>query len=283
MRRLGRQNHLPSAFNFLKTNYFLQDSQRIRIVPLMRRRFFVDRFENSAAALTGDAAEHLCRVLRAEPGQLYELSDGHRVFLARVERVAVRKRTAPRIEFALLDPITAREPKLALTLLLSIVKFDRFEWALEKATELGVAEIVPLAAARTDKPLLASSPKRRDRWQKILVESAQQSRRLRPPELADMASPETAFASARAQLKILLSERPTARPLRAALTAITSDSSSPISSASLALGPEGGWTDPEFSAALTAGFAEASLGDTILRTETAVIASLAVVQFALGE
>lgn len=249
----------------------------------MRRRFFVDRFEDSAAGLTGDAAEHLGRVLRAEPGQLYEVSDGHRVFLARVERVSHGKRTAPRIEFALLEPIEAREPKLALTLLLSIVKFDRFEWALEKATELGVAEIVPLAAARTDKPLLAAAPKRRDRWQKILVESAQQSRRLRPPVLAEIASPETAFTSSHAQQKILLSERPTARPLRAVLARATPDSSSLVTSLSLAIGPEGGWTDAEFASAQSAGFAEASLGDTILRTETAVIASLAVVQFALGE
>lgn len=249
----------------------------------MRRRFFVDRFENSRATLADDAAEHLGRVLRAEPGQLYELSDGHRVFLARVERVLSGKRGDPRIEFALLEPIEAAESKLALTLLLSIVKFDRFEWALEKATELGVAEIVPLAAARTDKPLVAAAPKRRERWQKILLESAQQSHRLRPPVLSEIASPEVALTSSRAQQKILLSERSTAPPLSVHLGTITSKSPSPIASASLAIGPEGGWTDAEFASALAAGFAEASLGDTILRTETAVIASLAVVRFAFGE
>jgi 16S rRNA (uracil1498-N3)-methyltransferase len=249
----------------------------------MRRRFFVDRFENSTAVLAGDSAEHLGRVLRAGPGQLYELSDGHRVFLARVERVTASKRTAPRIEFALIEPIEAHEPKLALTLLLSIVKFDRFEWALEKATELGVAEIIPLAAARTDKPLVAAASKRRDRWRKILVESAQQSRRLRPPVLSEITSPENAFTYSPAQQKILLSERPSAPPLRAILVPVAPKSSSPAGSAALAIGPEGGWTDAEFAAALDAGFSEASLGDTILRTETAVIAALAVVSFALSE
>ena len=77
----------------------------------MRRRFFVDRFESDSANLRGDAAEHLGRVLRAEPGQLYELSDGHSVWLAKIERVALSKRGDNRIEFALVEPIPAREPR----------------------------------------------------------------------------------------------------------------------------------------------------------------------------
>ena len=242
----------------------------------MRRRCFVDRFEKNSAALAGDAAKHLGRVLRAEPGQLYELSDGQRVFLARVEAVDFGRRSAPRIEFALIEPVEACEPGPALHLLLSLVKFDRFEWALEKATELGVAEIVPLASARTGKPLLEAARKRRERWQKILLESAQQARRLRPPVLAEIAAPDKAFVASSAALKIFLSERPGAPALRAALPA-------GAASAALAIGPEGGWTEAEVSSALSAGFAEASLGETILRTETAVIASLAVLRFALAE
>ena len=147
----------------------------------MRRRFFVDRFERESASLRDEAAEHLGRVLRAEPGQLYELSDGQRVWLARVERVAVSKRGPSRIDFALVEPIEAAEPSVRIELLISIVKFDRFEWCLEKATELGVDEIVPLAAARTDKALIAAAAKRHERWNRIILESAQQSRRLRPP------------------------------------------------------------------------------------------------------
>jgi 16S rRNA (uracil1498-N3)-methyltransferase len=135
----------------------------------MRRRFFVDRFDGDFATLRGDAAEHLGRVLRAEPGQLYELSDGQRVWLGRVERVSIRKRGDNRIEFALVEPIAAREPSVKIQLLISLIKFDRFEWCLEKATELGVNEIVPLSAARTDKPLLAAAEKRAERWQRILL------------------------------------------------------------------------------------------------------------------
>lgn len=258
----------------------------------MRRRFFVDRFDSDCAVLQGDAAEHLGRVLRAEPGQMYELSDGAQVWLARIERVATAKHGGGRIEFALVEPISAREAALQLHLLISIVKFDRFEWALEKATELGVNEIVPLAPARTDKALIAAAEKRLARWERILVESAQQSRRLRPPEIRAAVPPEKAFSSTTADVKIILSERADAPSLKSLLLKYISsendsDGNAPAASeksvAALAIGPEGGWTDAEFSAARAAGFAEASLGENILRTETAVIASLAVLRFALGE
>jgi 16S rRNA (uracil1498-N3)-methyltransferase len=240
----------------------------------MRRRFFLEKFDADSATLHGDTAEHLGRVLRAEPGQLYELSDGQSVWLARIERVALSKRGDSRVEFVLVEPIAARESSIEIQLLISLVKFDRFEWCLEKATELGAASIVPLAAARTDKPLLVAAEKRRARWERILIESAQQARRLRPPVMADVATPAAAFAGCEAACKIVLSERPDAPLMREALA-----SAAGVRTAALAIGPEGGWTDEEIAAARSAGFAEASLGENILRTETAVLASLAVLRF----
>jgi 16S rRNA (uracil1498-N3)-methyltransferase len=283
----------------------------------MRRRFFVDRFESNSAALRGDAAEHLGRVLRAEPGQLYELSDGQRVWLAKIERVALSKRGDNRIEFVFVEPLPARAPRLQIELLLSLVKFDRFEWCIEKATELGASTITPLAAARTDKPLVAAAPKRLARWEKIALESAQQSRRLAPPILCLPLAPEKAFSASSADLKILLSERADAPTLRVilqgslagrsgiypeqsrgssdvktlqgegafAVSASRSDREAPEDSAAiavaLAIGPEGGWTESEIAAARAAGFVEASLGENILRTETAVLAAMAILSFAL--
>jgi len=264
----------------------------------MRRRFFVDRFERESASLRDEAAEHLGRVLRAETGQLYELSDGERVWLARVERVAVSKRGPSRIDFALVEPIEAAEPSVRIELLISIVKFDRFEWCLEKATELGVDEIVPLAAARTDKALIAAAAKRHERWERIILESAQQSRRLRPPILHAALPPDKALAQSSASLKVFLSERREAKslrivmdqdslqvaqallPLRLSSQAEAKPPATPT--ISLAVGPEGGWANDEIASASAIGFLEASLGENILRTETAVIASLAVVQFALA-
>jgi 16S rRNA (uracil1498-N3)-methyltransferase len=250
----------------------------------MRRRFFVEKFEGDSAQLGGDAAEHLGRVLRAEPGQLYELSDGIRVWLGRVERVSLSKQDRSRIEFTLVEPIGVSEPRLRVELLLSLVKFDRFEWCLEKATELGANTIVPLSAARSDKALLAAGAKRHARWKRILLESAQQSRRLRPPELAAPATPEKALAASTAAVKILLSERHDAPSLREALAEPgwqRADSS--VRSVALAVGPEGGWTDDEIESGCAAGFVEASLGENILRTETAVLAAMAILNFALAE
>lgn len=254
----------------------------------MRRRFFVDRFEANSATLRGEAAEHLGRVLRAEPGQLYELSDGQRVWLGRIERVALSKRGENRIDFALVEPVPVREPALQIELFIALVKFDRFEWCLEKATELGASEIIPLAAARTDKPLIAAAAKRRARWERILLESAQQSRRLRPPILraapdGAVATPEKAFPQSSAACKVLLSERRDALPLREVLRAVgETTSAGNIAIAALAIGPEGGWTDDEIAGARAAGFAEASLGENILRTETAVLAATAILGFALA-
>src|ERR1700689_5801876 len=102
----------------------------------MRRRFFVDQFQDTTASVRGDSAEHLARVLRAEPGQLYELSDGERVWLARVERVELLKRGDNRVEFSLVEAIEAREPGLDLHLLIGLVKLDGFVGCLGKVTVL---------------------------------------------------------------------------------------------------------------------------------------------------
>jgi 16S rRNA (uracil1498-N3)-methyltransferase len=155
------------------------------------------------------------------------------------------------------------------------VKFDAFEWALEKATELGVTTIVPVAAARSEKGLISGAAKRAERWQKILAGASEQSRRVRVPVLLDATRTGDAFRATDAELKMLLSERPTARSLKEIL------SGARVKSAALAIGPEGGWTDEEFADAAAAGFREVSMGKMILRTETAVTAALACLNFAL--
>jgi 16S rRNA (uracil1498-N3)-methyltransferase len=242
----------------------------------MRRRFFVEQFSGGAATLEGPAAHHLTRVLRADPGQLYELSDGRSIFLARVERVS-----RDRVDFAVVEPVEARASRFDATLFIAVVKFDRFEWALEKATELGAGTIVPLAAERSEKALVAAAPKRGARWQKILLESAQQARCLRPPELRPVSRVREAFAQDRSVIRVFLSEQTGAAPLKTILDAKALPRLAAPTRISLAIGPEGGWTDEEFAAAEATQFVPASLGGNILRTETAVVASLAAVRLYL--
>ncbi len=215
--------------------------------------------------LRGQDARHLSRVLRASPGDRFELSDGSAVWLAAVSRVE-----PDGVEFRLLERVAAADLPIEATALISIFRFVRLEWAVEKATELGVSVVRPLAAARSEAGLVAAAPKRLARWEKIAHEAANQSRRTAAPQVLDPIRPGEAFRETNAEIRLILSERRDApkmesfRPARAA------------KSIALAFGPEGGWTDEELSAARTAGFQEASLGPLILRTETAVVAALAI-------
>src|SRR6266550_1285749 len=115
---------------------------------MARRRFFVDEVRRGEAELDGEDAEHLTRVLRAEVGQQYEICDGARLYLSEV--IEARKHS---VRFRVLEELPAVEPAVRISLLMSLIKFERFEWMVEKATELGVETIVPVQAERSDKRL----------------------------------------------------------------------------------------------------------------------------------
>jgi 16S rRNA (uracil1498-N3)-methyltransferase len=187
------------------------------------------------------------------------------------------------VQFKLLEQLPSTIAPVRIELLLAIVKFDRFEWALEKATELGADDISPLAADRSEKGLIAAAAKRAERWKRILAESAQQARRLHIPGLADAVKPRDAFRASAAPVKLMFSERAGARPLREALEPFALAPPENLAArVAIAIGPEGGWTDAEFAAANECGCVEVALGANILRTETAVCAALAAVQYAFG-
>src|SRR5438105_5359652 len=143
-----------------------------------RRRFFVDAIRAGVAELRGEEARHLTRVLRVEPGQRFEISDNRQAWLAEIAEAR-----GERVVFRAIEPIASTPPPVRVTLCAALVKFDRFEWIVEKATELGVERIVPVETARCEKGLFAASPKRAERWMRIARESSQQSRRVRAPEI----------------------------------------------------------------------------------------------------
>ena len=240
---------------------------------MARRRFLVESFQGARAALAGEQAHHLVRVLRAKPGQLFELSDGQAVWLAKIDAVGKDS-----VDFELLEQLQQAAADVPLVLLVSLIKFSRFEWILEKATELGVSRIVPLSAARSVKRLTGAAPVRSPRWEKILHSAAEQSRRTTPPALESLAAPSAAFGSVTGGCKLLLAEGQGV-PL---LQKIVRQAGNLREGAVLAIGPEGGWTEEELAAAHAAGFCEASLGSLILRTETAALAALAILSHELA-
>jgi 16S rRNA (uracil1498-N3)-methyltransferase len=236
---------------------------------MARRRFFVDAVQSGRARITGPEAHHLTRVLRVEAGQQFEISDNHSVYLAEVE--TARKDL---VSFAVQERLATPEPQVRTTLLASLVRFERFEWIIEKATELGVEQIIPLETERTEKGLRMASEKRTVRWNRIAREASEQSRRARLPEIHAAVGLTDALAN-EADYRYLLEEA-TAPPILSAIPA----SRRAGDRVALLLGPEGGWTDRERALIPTAGWCAVSLGSQILRAETAAIAALAIVNAA---
>jgi len=236
---------------------------------MARRRFFVQAIERGHAQITGQDAHHLTRVLRVEPGQKFEISDNLNAYLAEVE--TARKDL---VRFRILNRIEVREPVIHTALFASLIKFERFEWLLEKATELGISEVTPVQTERSEKGLEQAALKRLDRWNRIAREASEQSRRMCLPNIEPPIGLADALRNAEGHRYAL--EEAGAPPILSAFP----EARQPGDRIALLVGPEGGWTDRERAAIASAGWTAVSLGHEILRAETAAVAALAIVNAA---
>ncbi len=238
---------------------------------MTRRRWIAERWDEATATLTGSQAEHMVRVLRAEPGMEADVVAGGHVFHAEVAAVAPSE-----VRFNLLAEMQA-DPALPVTLVMSIYKFDRMEWAIEKATELGVAAIVPVIARRTEKHLGQGASKRAERWRRIAHEASQQSRRSDVPLILDPGPLARRVRLIAESKRIVLAEQERGTTLRTVVEEALDSAQDETPALELALGPEGGWAPEEEALFDANGWRAASLGPRILRAETAAIAALSVV------
>jgi len=238
---------------------------------MTRRRWIAEEWDEATAVLTGAQAEHLARVLRAQPGAEAEVVAGGRVFHAEIAAV-----TPTEVRFNLLAEVQA-EPALPITLVISIFKFDHLEWGIEKATELGVAAIAPVIARRTDKHLAHAAGKRVDRWRRIAHEAAQQCRRSDVPIIYEPVPLPNRVRAESEATRIVLAEQERSTTLRVRVEDAMREAGNQIPVLELAFGPEGGWAPEEEALFDANGWLPASLGPRILRAETATIAALAVV------
>lgn len=228
------------------------------------RRVFVDSLDGGRAVALGARAHHLARVVRMKAGETVEVSDGAQAWTAVAESINPRE-----VVFTTVDLLPAPSPAPRLELHLALIKLPRFEWAVEKATELGVATIVPVAAEYSDGGLIKGAPNRLERWARIAEEAAQQSRRLAAPAVE---APATLAEALRrpAELRCFIDfagEEPRAERLKGL---------NPLSTAAIFVGPEGGWSDDESALARGAGAMMLSLGSGVLRSETAALAALSI-------
>lgn len=224
--------------------------------------------------IDGDAANHITRVLRLERGDPLTLFDGHGgEHAARIDEfrkgaviVAVGERSAP-----------DRESRLSLTLAQGVSRGERMDWVVQKATELGVTRIVPVLTERTVVKLDAKQSERKlQHWQGIAVAACEQSGRTRIPDVAppvDLHDFLRQSNEARA-VRILLSPAGTKR---------VNDLLTPDGGLMVLIGPEGGLAESEQRAALDAGFLAMRLGPRVLRTETAAVAALTLLQHQFGD
>ncbi len=234
-------------------------------------RFFLQHAEARQVTLTGDDAKHIARVLRMQPGELIELVIGEQAYLAELLLVDVSGVVA-RIGEQLQDS----ESPLQIHLYQALPKSDKMDLIVQKATELGVREITPILSERVIvKPKEAAASQRITRWQRIAAEAAKQSRRRLVPTVHDLlALAELPTAPGRLRLVAWEeAERPLAELLQCTET----------KQVDILIGPEGGLTSAEVAVLGRLGFQSVSLGPRILRTETAPLALVSILQYQLGD
>lgn len=244
-------------------------------------RFFVAPAALSGAevVLDDEALVHqLASVLRLQPGEQITLLDGlggqYLVELTALSRRQVRGQVLQHVA-------APAEPTVHLTLFQALLRAERFEQVLQKATELGIVTLTPLDCERGTLDREDLGARKIERWQRIMREAAEQSRRGKIPLLTEPQPFAAACTQAtQADLALLLWEGQ-APPLRTVLRERLSRE--PIVSLALLSGPEGGFTPGEVEQARSQGILPVSLGPRILRAETAPLAAAAILLYELGE
>jgi len=245
-------------------------------------RFFVPRdvFSGDEVRLEGDLAHRLSRVLRLEAGAAVVLLDGTGLeYETRLDAVEPHRATGMVVGRRPGRP----EPRVRLVLYQSLVKGERFDWVLEKGTELGVAAFVPLLSRRNVVRAAPGRLGRPERWRRVVREAAEQCGRSVLPDVLAPEGLEQALADA-ADLRLLPWEAEETLGLAAALRrARPALEAVERPTVAVLIGPEGGFADDEVTLAREAGAQVVSLGRRILRSETAGIVAAAAVLYELGE
>lgn len=231
----------------------------------------------STVEVTGERCHYLARVLRLSPGARVEVFDGKgRAFPAQVLEVGPK-----RVLLELGRPEEGLARRSHVTLVQGLPKKDKWEWVLQKGTELGVAAFAPALTRRSVVRLGAGSAEGKlARWKKVTEEAARQCRRSDVPGMLPVRPlPDAIRALENGTCVLLLDEEEVARPLGEAVLGAPG----PLERVALVVGPEGGFERAEVEEVVRLGGVPVSLGRRVLRTETAGLAALAVLLHLQGE
>lgn len=243
-------------------------------------RFFVSPADISGDTVTfpRDLSRQISRVLRMSPGDEVTVLDDtgweYAVALSTVNATRAEGRIMSRRE-------GLGEPAVQLILYQAMIRPERFEWALQKCTELGVSRFVPIITRRTERRNRDVSANRRERWKRIIREAAEQSHRSRLPALDEPQTLENALKSAPGPV-LMAWEAETIQSLKSALEGRSRDTTDP-GAVSVIVGPEGGFDHDEVELARQRNAVTIGLGNRILRSETAAVALTAAIMHQLGE
>ncbi|HTX40982.1 MAG TPA: 16S rRNA (uracil(1498)-N(3))-methyltransferase [Acidobacteriaceae bacterium] len=237
---------------------------------MTRRRWIADTWDEATASIGGSQAAHLIRVLRAQAGMEFDIVAGGRVFHGVIAGIS-----GDTVRFNLIAEVAA-DPALPITLLLSVFKFDRMEWAIEKAAELGADRVAPVIARRSEKHLAQSAAARTERWRRVALEASKQSRRSDVLQIDDPLPLKTAVRAEPKAVRLVLAEQERSTTLHHALSEALVAAGDDVPAIRIAVGPEGGWTAEEEGYFDAENWKPVSLGPRILRAETAAIAALSV-------
>ena len=247
----------------------------------MTRRFYVDAatLDATSIEIDGALAHRMATVLRMRAGDEAILFDGSGDDV-RVRLDDVRDRRVTAVEIARAPG--PREPRLKVHLYQSITKGERFEWLLEKATELGVSGVTPLVAARAVVKT-AGEGNRAERWRRIVVEAAEQCERSSVPLIGAPQSFDAALESAGGVLVLPYEDAGNAAPNINEVLNRRVDDVFALAEVSVFIGPEGGFEPGEVERARAAGAEIVTLGDRVLRSETAGLVAATLIMQSVGE
>ena len=246
-------------------------------------RFYVskERIEKSVVTFEKDIEHQICKVLRLIDGNSVIVFDnsGHE-YLIELRNVNSKKIHGQILEKTKIDT----ELSIGISLFQSVLKSgERFEYILQKCTELGITRFVPLVTSRTIPRITSNSIlAKRLRWGKIIREAAEQSGRVLLPELSEIKY-FNELSGIDENLSIILWEEEEIQDIKNHLSVISNDTSSNISNINIIVGPEGGFEENEIQFAKNIGATPVSLGKRILRSDTAGIVAVTCVMYEFGQ